>query len=58
MYVLDNMKFNHREHLRIVVEGELESTFIETCISGHTSIVGEINRISNSNVSSSINPKI
>ena len=50
MYVRDNIKFNHYEDLSIFVEGEFESIFIETCVNGHTSIVGEIYRIPNSNV--------
>ena len=54
MYVRDNIQYNLREDLDIFVEGEFESIFIESSSNGNTSVVGEIYRIHNSNIISSI----
>ena len=54
MYVRDNIQYNLREDLDILVEGEFEYIFIESNSNGQTPFVGEIYRIPNSNITSSI----
>ena len=53
MYIRDNIQFNLCEDLSIFV-GEFESIFVESIINGQTSIVGEIYRIPNTNVTLSM----
>ena len=56
MCVRDNkiIQYNLREHLAIFVEGEFEYVFIESSSNDQNSVVGEIYRIPNSNVTLSI----
>ena len=54
IHVRNNVQFDLREELSAFVEGEFESIFIESSSNGKTSIIGEIYRISNSNVTASI----
>ena len=54
MYVRDNKQYDLREVLSTFVEGEFEFIFIEFSYNGQTSIVGEIYRIPNSNVTASM----
>ena len=49
VYGRDNILVNLPEDYSIYVEGEFESTFIESSSNGHTEVVGELYRIHNHN---------